>query len=83
MRFFFIDGSYGRGGGVGRGLGVAAGLDVGEGLGVAVAVAVKGAVAVTVANGQRQRRFRSGLANRHSPDILREAHADNDTHGNS
>ena len=38
---------------------------------------------VTVANGQRQRRFRPGLANRHSPDLLREAHADIDTHSDS
>ena len=38
--FFFIELSYGRGGGVGRGLGVSAGLGVGEGLGVEVGVAV-------------------------------------------
>ena len=34
---------------------------------------------VTVANGQRQRRFRSRLANRYCPDILRAANADFNT----
>ena len=33
----------------------------------------------TVANGQRQRRFRSRLANRYCPDILRAANADFNT----
>jgi hypothetical protein len=51
VRFFFIDDSYGRGGGVGRGLGVSAGLGVGEGLGVEVGVAVGVAVAVAVGVG--------------------------------
>ena len=37
---------------------------------------------ITVANGQRQRRFWSGLANRYCPGILRRAHADLDTHSN-
>ena len=38
---------------------------------------------VTVANGQRQRRFRSGLANRYCPGILRRAHANIDTYSAS
>ncbi len=50
MSLFFIDGSYGRGGGVGRGLGVNAGLGVGEGLGVEVGVAVGIGVGLGVAN---------------------------------
>ena len=48
---FFIDTSYGRGGGVGCDLGVGPGLDVGEGLGVEVAVGVGVEVAVAVGVG--------------------------------
>src|SRR5438874_1345558 len=54
VHFFFIDGSYGRGGGVRRGrgvgttLGVGVGLTVGVGVGVAVAVAVAVGVEVAV-----------------------------------
>jgi hypothetical protein len=51
--FFFIDGTYGRGGGVGRSLGVSVGLGVkvGVAVGVPVAVAVGDAVAVAVGVG--------------------------------
>ena len=49
MCFFFIERSYGRGGGVGRGLGVSPGLGVGEGLAVDVAVGVGDRLAVGVA----------------------------------
>jgi hypothetical protein len=38
---------------------------------------------LTVANGQRQRRFRSRLANRHCPDILRATHTYLDANSNS
>lgn len=37
---------------------------------------------LTVANGQRQRRFRSRLANRYCPDILRATHTDRDANSN-